>query len=105
MFFVDDILKWAWALFCTQLNSIAIQQSQFHISHLVAHTVCSVWPIDRTLLSAATPDLSRPRNDVNNAGLLSYTGHSVEEVYSSTQIQSVYYTAPADWACDSMKKN
>ena len=30
--------------------------------------------------------------------LVSYPGHSLEESYPSAEKQSVYFTAPADWA-------
>ena len=29
---------------------------------------------------------------------MSYSGHSLGESYSSADMQSVYFTAPADWA-------
>ena len=60
------------------------------------HTVCSIWPIDRTLSGATTSGLSKPGSNVNErvlhifqifkAGvklsdcLVSYPGHSLEGV-------------------------
>ena len=74
----------------------------------------STWPIDRTLSDATTLDQSGPGSD-GNEGLLhflqsssftgalpldcleSYLGHSL---YPSAEMQSVYSTAPADWALE-----
>ena len=30
--------------------------------------------------------------------LVSYLGHSLEEIYSSAEMQSVHFPVPADWA-------
>ena len=40
------------------VSNIAIWQSQSNISHLFAHIVSSIWPIDRTLSGATIPGLS-----------------------------------------------
>ena len=73
----------------------------------------SIWPIDRTLSGATTPDYSEPRSDGNEGVLgilqsssitwaslsdclVSYPGHSLEESYSSAEMQWVYTTTPAD---------
>ena len=66
----------------------------------------SIWPIDRTLSGATTPGQSGPWSDGNERVLhipgtspsdylVSYLGHSS---YPSAKKQSVYSTAPADWA-------
>ena len=73
----------------------------------------SIWLIDMTLPGATTPAQNGPGSKVNEGllcnpqiskteafqseGLMSYPGHSLEESYPSTKIQSVYYAAPADW--------
>ncbi len=72
--------------------------------------------IDRALSGATTPGQSGPGSDVNEgvlripqssstAGtspsdcLVSYLGHSLGGgSYPSSEVQSVYSTAPADWA-------
>ena len=75
----------------------------------------SIWPIDKVLSGATTPSQSRAGNDGNEGVLhippnssitetspsdclVSYLGHSLEGSYSSAKVQSVYFTAPADWA-------
>ena len=77
----------------------------------------SIWYIDRTLLGAATPGQSGPGGDGNERvlritqsssitgawtpdWLMLYPGHlfKLGEFYPSAEIQSVYFTAPADWA-------
>ena len=42
------------------VSSIAIKQSQFNTSHLFAHIVCSIQPIDRTLSGSTAPSQSGP---------------------------------------------
>ena len=75
----------------------------------------SIWPIDRTLSGAITPGQSGPGSDGNKGVLrisqstgvtgaspsdclVTYPGHSLEESYPSAEMQSVYFTAPTDWA-------
>ena len=76
----------------------------------------SIRPIDRALSSATTPGQSGPGGNGNEEVLLipqissitgsfsldylvSYPRHMlVGGFYSSAEIQSVYSTAPADWA-------
>ena len=75
----------------------------------------SIWPIDRTLSGVITPGQSGPGSDgdegvlcipqncsitgvTSSDCLVSYTGHSLKESYPSAEMQSVYSTAPADWA-------
>ena len=75
----------------------------------------SIWPIDRILSAATSPGQSEPGSNGNeevlrilqifNPGalpsefLMSYSGHSLEGgSYSSAEMQSVYSTAPVDWA-------
>ena len=76
----------------------------------------------RTLSGATTADQRRPGSDGNEGVLhipqssnisgaspsdclLSYSGHSLEESYPSAEMQSVYSTAPADWAREEKKKD
>ena len=80
----------------------------------------SIWSIDRTLSDATTPDKSGPGNNGNEGVLripqsssitgasptdylVSYLGHSLEEFYSSAEMQLVYFTAPIDWAISTIK--
>ena len=79
----------------------------------------SIWPIDKTLSDAATPGQSRHRSN-GNEGVLSIpqiasiTGASLSDFfchtqysrwrggggsYTSEEMQTMYSTAPADWAC------
>ena len=72
-------------------------------------------PIDRALSGAFTPSQNGPGSNGNEgvlcipqsastAGtspsdcLVSYPGHSLRGSYPSAEVQSVYSTAPADWA-------
>ena len=74
----------------------------------------SIWRIDGTLSGATTPGQIGPGNDSNKEVLcipksysitgtspsdclVSYLGHSLEESYSSAEVQSVYSTPLADW--------
>ena len=76
---------------------------------------CSIWPIDRTLSGATTPDQGGPRSDGNEGVLyipqsssitwtspsnclVSYPGKSSGGAYPSAEVQLVYSTAPA--VCD-----
>ena len=75
----------------------------------------SIWLIDRTLSGATTPGQNGPGSNDNEGVLcipqnssttgaspseclVSYTGHSLSESYSSAEMQSVYSLAPAGWA-------
>ena len=75
----------------------------------------SIWPIDRILSGATTPDQSGPESDGNKEVLripqgfsingtspsdclVSYPEHSLGESFPSIETQSVYSTPPADWA-------
>ena len=75
----------------------------------------SIWPINITLSGATTPGQSGPGSDGNKGVLripqsytitgalwsdflVSYLGHSLGESYFSAETQSVYSTAPNDWA-------
>ena len=76
----------------------------------------SIWPIDMTLSGATTLSQSGPENNANEGvlcipqsyiisgtspfdSLVSYSGNSlVGGCYSSTEKQSVYSTAPVNWA-------
>ena len=64
--FVINILKWAWAPFCTQLNGFKYCYVIVTIWHVIClHTVCSIWPIDRILSSATTLSQSGPGTNGN----------------------------------------
>ena len=74
----------------------------------------SIWPIDKTLSGVTTPGQSGPGSDGNEGihsdgssitgtspldCLVSFTGHSWgKELYPFAEVQSVYFTAPADRA-------
>ena len=75
----------------------------------------SIWPKDGTLSGAPTPGQSGPGSDGNEEVLhflessrtpgtsssdclVPYLGQSLERSYPSAENQSVYSTAPADWA-------
>ena len=77
----------------------------------------SIWPIDRTLSGATSPDQSGPGSNGNERVLhipqsssiteaspsyclVSYPEHSlaVGVSYLSTEMQSVYSLTPANWA-------
>ena len=69
----------------------------------------SIQPIDRALSGATTPGQSgRGSNGIPQSPsitgtspldcLVSYPGYSLGGAYPSTGVQSVYSTAPADWA-------
>ena len=74
-----------------------------------------IWPIDKTLSGATSPGKSRPGSDGNEGvhcipqsssitGILSsdclvpYPRHSLGELHTSAEMQSVYSTGPANWA-------
>ena len=73
-----------------------------------------IWPIDRILSDAIIP-IQGGSGSIGNGGVLhipqsskirvlpsdafvSYPGHLLERSYSSTVVQLVYSTAPANWA-------
>ena len=76
----------------------------------------SIQPIDKTQSGITTPGQNWPGGNVNEGvlcipqisyvtgdspsdGLVSYTGHSLGRMsYPSVEMQSVYSTAPANWA-------
>ena len=75
----------------------------------------SIWSIDRTLSVATTQGLNRPGSNGTEGvfcipqncsitgaspldGFVSYAGHSLWRPYLSAEMQSVYSTAPIDWA-------
>ena len=95
-------------------KTVLFQAIQFSISTQFS----SIWPIDRTLSGATTPDQSGPGSDSNEEVLhisqtsnitgaspsdclVSYPGHSLAGGWGvltpSAEMQSVYSTAPADW--------
>ena len=81
----------------------------------------SIWPIDRALSGSSTPDQSRSGSDGNEGilripqspsitetspsdCLVSYPGHPFEAgSYPSAEVQSVYSTAPPNWAVHRVK--
>ena len=92
----------------------------FDINHLFAHSEVvrsiansSIWAIDRNLSGATTPGQSGPERNYNEEvlhifqssrtrasqcdGNVSYLGHSLRGSYPSTEMQSVYSTAPAEF--------
>ena len=109
--FIDNILKWAWDLFCTQLNIFRelLYNSHNLISIICLQTVCNIQPIDRTLSGVITLGRSGPESNGNEGilsipgasssdSLMSCWGHSFGVVsYFYLKIQSVYYTVPFDW--------
>ena len=93
------------------IRTVLFQTIQFSISTQFS----SNWPIDRTPSGATTLVQSGYGSDSNEGVLcipqsssfteaspldclVSYPGHSLGESYPSAEIQSVYYTVPADWA-------
>ena len=66
----------------------------------------SIWPIDKALSGATTPDLSGPGSNGDKEVVFisqssSITGASPSDCsYPSAEMQSVYSTAPADWAAE-----
>ena len=119
---VQTFCLFVWVLwhinFCRLINakSIFIRTALFQAIQFSISTQFSfIWPINRTLLSATTPDSSGPGSNGNKGVLcipqsssitgpsrsdclVSYLGHLLEESYFSAERQSVYSTAPADWA-------
>ena len=57
----------------------------------------SIWPIDRILSGANTPGQSGPGRNGNDFLYLTKVTYS-ESSYPSLKMQSVYSTAPVDWA-------
>ena len=65
----------------------------------------SIWPINRTLSGATTSGQSAPGSDVTERVLcipqsssITRPGYALGGGYLSPDMQSVYSTAPADWA-------
>ena len=98
-------------------ETVLFQTIQFSISTHFS----SIWPIDRTLSGATTPGQSGPGGDDSEGVLrisqscritgtslsdclMSYLGH-VGESYPSAEMQSVYSSAPADWAITNITKS
>ena len=75
-----------------------IQTIQFSISMQFG----SIWPIDRALTGATIPGQSGPGSNGNKGMLRIPQISSITETsasdYPSPEVQSVYSTAPADWA-------
>ena len=76
--------------------TVLFQIIQFSISTQFS----SIWPIDRILSGATTPEQSGPGSDGNQSSkiteaspsdcLVSYLGHSFGESYLYAEMQSVY---------------
>ena len=72
----------------------------------------SIWPIDRILSGATTPNQREPGSDGNEGVLLipqssSITGVSPSDClvsYPEHPMQSLYSTSPTDWATQIVKK-
>ena len=79
----------------------------------MSHTF--IWPIDRTLSGATTSSQNEPGDNGNKEVLsipqspkiswalssdcfVSYLGHSLGDSQPSTEMQSMYSSAPVDWA-------
>ena len=92
-------------------KTVLFQPIQFSISTEFS----SIQPIDRTLSGATTLGQSGPGSDGNEVllqipksssitrtspsdCLVSYSGHSLGESDPSAEVQSMYSTAPANWA-------
>ena len=101
----------AYFTFLLKCQTVLFQTIQFSISTQFS----SIWPTDKLLSSATTTGQSRPGSDGNKGVLripqssyitgtsssdclVSYPGHMLGESYPSAEKQSVYSTAPADWA-------
>ena len=94
------------------VKTVLFQTIQFNTSTLFS----SIWPMDRTLLDVTTPGQSGSGNDGNEGVLcipqsssiteaslsdclVSYPRHSLwVGSCPSSEKQSAYFTAPADWA-------
>ena len=94
------------------VSSVVIEQSRFNISHLFAHIVCSMSPIDRTFSGVTTPSQSGLGNNgyegvlnisqISKAGTSSHSNVTywtlIGSSYPSADMQSVHFTALTDWA-------
>ena len=91
------------------IQTVLFQTIQFSISTLFS----SIWLIDRTLSGATTPGQSGTPHSSKLQHFWSLTvrllsvisGHSLGDSYSSAKMQSVYSTAPADWAISKWSRN
>ena len=107
-YFEQFRLAWVRSL---HVKTVLFQAIQFGISTLFS----SICHIDRTLSGATIQGHSEPRRDGNERVfyipqsssitgtlpsdfLISYPGHLLGWSYTSAEVQSVYSTAPADWA-------
>ena len=65
--FIDNILKWAWGLFLHTVKwfQVFLYNSHNLTSVMCLHTVCSIWPIDRTLSGSTTLGQSGPGSNDN----------------------------------------
>ena len=90
--FLHNILKWTWALF--KWFQVFLYNRNNLTLVICLHTVCSTWPIDRTLSGATIPGQSGPVSNGNERvlhipqtskagtslsdGLMSYSEHSLD---------------------------
>ena len=66
--FVDNIIKWAWVIYCAWLNGF--KYSSHNLTSVIClHTVCLIWPLDRTLSGATILGQSGPGSN-GNQGVL-----------------------------------
>ena len=103
---------------CLNVKTVLFQAIQFSLSIEFS----SIWPIDRTLSGATIPGQCRPGSYDNEGvlcipqsfritgtspsdSLVSLSGHSLGDGWSYPFVkkQSVYSTAPVDWAIQSQK--
>ena len=96
------------------VSSISISQSQFNVSHLFANILFDLTHQNVPVRRYHSPGQSGPESNGNEGVLyipqiskvgalpsdclMSYPGHSLGDSYPSAEMQSVYSTAPADWA-------
>ena len=109
--FLDNILKQAYALFCTHLNGFKYCYVTHNLTPFIfLHTVCSIWPIDRTLSGATTPGQGGSGSNgnekalyipqISNAGaspsegLMSYPGHSLGRVLPLCKDAVTVFSSP-----------
>ena len=121
--------RYRFCLHTVKCQNSSISKIQFSVSTVlfqaVQFSICmqisSIWPIDGTLSGATTSGQSGPGSNGNEGVLcipqsssitgtspsdclVSYPGHSLGgESYPSAEKQSVYSTAPVDWAILSLK--
>ena len=78
-------------------------EGKFRILHHLPRPTITITPAKGVLY---IPQISKPGSSPSDC-LMLYLGYSVvgKDFYSSAEMQSVYSTAPADWASHYCKKN